>query len=359
VPISLAGTFPVSATNLGLAAAVPALNAKIVKLEADASKLTASLDTQIAVSADFPPNPLAHAPAFATALDVAAVAAALNPTTWVSANADNNLDLTADLATVEAQIAIVDPIVTDLDLGLGATGLVGWTYAGRAAAYGPALTSATASGYGGIAPTATVNALIIATSAFASWETFSEGFETGPTADTDLGERPAASRLTYLGSLSGSDWNTGARAQLKGIQLILSALEGQGIGLEGQIAASLGLNLPDPGVVVDAGLAVDFDAAFGNLATVQTDLTAGIAGITANIDATLALIASIEAQLSVGGLTFWSYSGPAGSLGATFAPEVAGGLPGVDDPSGPCYGLVIACASADDWSAFGQIFKTG
>ena len=359
MPLSLVGTFQVSAVNLGLAATVPALNAKIAKLTADASKLTASLDTQATVSADFPPNLVGHAAAFTTTLDPVVLTLALNPATWVTASGDASTDLSADLVAIDAQIAIVEPIEADLTLGLGAGSLIGWTYAGRAATYGPALTAATEKGYGGISPTTQVSALIIATATFASWETFGEGFEVGPSADTDLGERPAASRLTYLGTLSGSGWNTGVEAQLKGIELILSALRGQGLALEGQVAVSLGLNLPDPTVVVDAGLAIDLDVALENLVSVQTDLTAGISGINANIDATLALIASIEAQLSAGGLTFWSYSGPAGSLGATFAPEVAGGLPGVDEPNGPCYGLVIACASESDWDAFVNICKTG
>ena len=51
------GTLPVAAANVGLAAAVPCLNAQMGKLQLDVSKLQASLLAQLEVTAAFPPDP--------------------------------------------------------------------------------------------------------------------------------------------------------------------------------------------------------------------------------------------------------------------------------------------------------------
>jgi hypothetical protein len=336
-----------------------ALTAEVTKLTADIVKFQAALVAQATITASFPPNLVGQAAAFAGALSVASLTAALDPVTWVSVAGDANLSLVADLGIIDAQLAIVQPIAADFAAGVDTGELYGWTYAGRAAGFGTELRAATAGGFGGIGPAEDVSALIVATSLFASWETFSEGFETGTSADADIGQNPTTGRLVALGSLTGGRWNVGVAGILSTVLSLRAELEGLKAALEAQIQISLGVNLPDPTAIVDLGLAVDLGAALDNLVNVQTDLTAGISLLQARIDFLLGLIASIEAQLSAGGLTLWSYTGPAGGLGAALEVELAGGLPGVaDGPGGPAYGIAIASKSPSAWADFGLIFKT-
>jgi hypothetical protein len=359
VTLALVGTLPVSALNLGLQASTTGLQAKITKLTADISGLTAAVDTQVEVQASFPPSAAGFAAGFASALDVAAMTVAFDPSTWATANVDGNAALLVELGLVDAQIAILDPIVADITAGISAPGIYGWTYAGFAGGFGPALSIASAFGYGGIGATEAVSALVIATELFASWEAFSEGFETGDSAQVNLGETPSQARLRALGGLSGGEWNTGTRAVLNGLRLTLEALRGAKAGIESQIDVSVGLNLPSPAAQVDFGLGLDLDAALDNLLTVSADLTGAIAGIQAEIDATATLSASIATQLSAGGLSFWSYSGAAAGIGGELETALAGGLPGTSSgPRGACYGVVLVSKSPSVWADFGRVFKT-
>jgi hypothetical protein len=360
VPITQVGTLPVSSLNIGLVAGVAALESEIVKLTADITKFQGAVTAQLAITASFPPDLVGHAAAFAGALSVASLGAALNPATWVTTAGDANVELVADLGIIDAQLAIVQPIAANFSAGVDTGELYGWTYAGSAAGFGAELRASTVGGFGGIGPTENISALIIATSAFASWESFSEGFETGTSADANLdGTRPSFDRLQSLGSLTGGRWNVGVAGLLNAVLAFFAELEGIKASLEAQINLTLGINLPDPTAIVDLGLAVDLDAALGNLVNVQADLTGVIAGLQARVDFLLGLIASIEAQLSASGLTLWSYTGPAGEIGAALEGELAGGLPGVSDgPGGPAYGVTIASKSPSAWADFGLIFKT-
>lgn len=358
MPISHVGTSPASTLNLGLGATATGLGVKAAQLGFDVTKLTASLDTQAAISLGFPPDTAAYGAAFLLGLNPVQLASTFTPTTWASVNVTTNADLVADLALLEAQITILEPIAADLRAGVDAGGLSGWSYAGTAAGYGTELQAASARGYGGVATTDDVSGLIIATDAFTSWGSFSIGFNTGDSTRVDLGDNPSSDRLRSLVATTGGDWSTGVRGQLPGLELLLESLNGQRATILAQLDVSAGLNLPDPTAVVDAGLEIDLTAALDNLVNVQTDLDAGISGLNARINAIVSLAANLNAQLSAGGFSLWSYSGPAGQIGAAFAPEVAGGLPGVGRPRGPAYGIVIVGSLPSAWGQFGRIFAT-
>ena len=358
--ITKVGTLPVSGINLGLAAGAASIAEKVTKLTADISKLTAALDTQLSVTANFPPNLAGYAVAFAATLDPTALASAFNPLNWITLNAGANLSLLADLALADAQIALVEPTVLDLEAGLAAPGIVGWSYSGRAAGFGRTLEAATRAGFPSAGPDRDVSAIIIACADFASWGAFSAGFHTGDSSIRSLPATTDEERLRFLGSLGGGQWNTGAQALLSGLSLLLSGLRGAKSGAEAQIDLSLGIGLPDPSAIVNAGLSIDIDAALASMVSVQTDLTATIGAIQADSDATLSLTAELDAQLSAGGLTLWAYSGPASGLGSAFAPEVASGLPGAGSgPDGAIWGAAVACADPGAWAGFGRVVATG
>lgn len=353
MPIALVGTLPVAALNVGLAAAPAGIQAEIAKLTAQISGLAGAIAAQLQVTANFPPNLTGYATAFAT-LDASALLAAFNPANWVTLNAGANVELVAELGLIEAQLAVVGALVAPFEAGLAAPGIAGYSYAGRAAGFGHALAAATAGGIGSIPPTQNVNALIIGCADFDAWGAFSAGFNTGPSAQIDLGSIATPDSLRFLGSLGGGQWNTGLRDVFGVLASFLLELEGAKAALEAQIELSVGVNLPDPGVVINAD--IDVGAALENLVGVQADITADITLLQARIDFLLDLVASIT--LSGGGLTLWSYSGPAGALGSSFAPLVANGLPGVGGPNTPAYGVALACADAAAWANFGLIFKT-
>jgi hypothetical protein len=354
MPIVHAGTLPVAALNIGLAAAPTGLSSAIAKLSANISQLTAALTTQLSVTAIFPPNLPGFAAQFGLALNPAGLLAAFNPANWVTLNAGANVELAAQLGFIEAQLAIVAALAADFQAGVSAPVIAGWSYAGRAARFGPELETATRSGFGRTAPNTQIRALIIATENFASWGSFSQGFRTGfsgtPAETTDA-------RLVFLGELGGGEWNSGVQSLLSQFNLLLAELQGTKVTLHAQIALSLGIDLPDPTVIVDAGLSIDLDAALGNLVNVQADLTAEISGLQARIDALLELVANISIQLSAGGLSFWTYSGTAGDLGTALRAELQHGLPGGSGPGAVAYGLALAGAPAS-MSLFGSIFKT-
>ena len=159
-----------------------------------------------------------------------------------------------------------------------------------------------------------------------------------------------------MGVLGGAEWNTGVLDIYARIELLLLELQALKASIQAQIELSLGLNLPDPTVIVEAGLAIDLDLALENIINVQVDLTAQLELFQLRIDLILELIAELNAQLSAGGLTVWSYSGTAGQLGAEFATAIADGLPNAGGPNAPAYGLAIACASPSAWASFGNIF---
>lgn len=356
--IQYVGSLPVSSVNLGLAASINGLTAEIARLGIDLDKFTGALSLQADITSALPPDPTFPA-AFAGALDLAKLTEILTPANWVTLNADASTDLAAELALVQAQLDIVGEITGTLSAGLDAGSLTGWTYAGRARGFGTRLQAATAGGFGGVDPDTEVSALIIGCASFSSWGSFSAGFNTGESADEDLGETTTEERLQCQGTLGGGQWNTGAQDVFARLDLVRLRLEGTKAALLAQLDIAAGLNLPDPGDLLDLALQVDLDLALENLASVQTDLTAEIGSIQVRIDAVADLSAEISAQLSAAGLSLWSYSGRAGDLGAEFAPETHDGLPDAGGPDSAVYGLCIASASPSAWASFGQITATG
>lgn len=357
--ISRIGTFPASGLNIGLAAAPAGIAVQIARLNAEIGKLTLATATQIEVAAAGPPNIPGYIASFGAALNPANLASIFNPTNWVTAGADGALSLAVDLGLVTGQIAALNAVTADIRTGLTAPGIFGWSYSGKASGFGTALDGQTSAGFGGVDPRRNVSAVIIATGDFSSWGSFSTGMDTGGSANEDIGSRPQSSRLAYHGARSGSGWSPGLQVAFGPLSTLELELQGAKAGIETQAQLAVGIGLPNPADVVAASLDVDLGAALQNFVNVQLDLGTQISGLNARIDALTELTADINASLSGGGLTVWSYSGPAGQLGSSFVPEVQGGLPGTGDgPNGPAYGLVLAGASPQAWASFGKIFKT-
>lgn len=358
MPLELVGTFPVSVLNIGLAASPAGLAVEAALLADDIAKATVSIGANVLVEASFPPS--GALPALFASFDVAALTSILNPANWVTLNADANAELLLDLAFAQLQLAAMEPLVLDLQIGLGAPGLYGWTYAGNAAGFGTTLQAETAAGFpGGVLPSGNVNALVIATNSFTSWGSFGNGIRIGTSGDENLGNQTAVQRLKFIGSLDGGFWNVGVDGLLSGFEIILAGLRGKVSQIQAQIDLSLGLNLPNPIPIIEASFNVDVDVALGNLINVSTDLTGEISLLQARIDANVELAGNLALDLSAAGLTFWSYSGPASGLGSELATELATGLPGAGEgPSGAVYGLVLASADASNWNNFGRVFKT-
>lgn len=353
------GSLPVSAINVGLAASISGLTAKVSKLQADLTKLTPALAGQVEIAADFPPSPTMYAGSLTAALNQLELAAVLNPANMAGASADLSADLAADLAFVTAQLAIVESLQAAFTAGLEVGGVAGWSYSGPAAGFGSSLKGATENGFGRTAADAQIQAVVIATESFAGWQAFSQSVNTNGTANAPADVQ--AARLAFLGELSGAKWNAGVAALAASLDLLVADFRGQKAGLEASARVAVGLDLPDVSAVVDAGLSivadVGIDGLLDNMLNVSADLTGAIGGVTAQIEAVLALSSSIAAQLSAGGLTFWTYSGTASGLGAALKAELAGGIPGGSGPRAPAYGLALAGTPAN-MTTFGSIFKT-
>jgi hypothetical protein len=159
--------------------------------------------------------------------------------------------------------------------------------------------------------------------------------------------------LRSMGMLTGGEWNTGALTIWANLDLLLLELTGLRAGIEANIDLSIGLNLPDPSVLLD--LDVDLMAALEGMVDAQLDIQADIDLIDLKIDLILDLVAELDAQLSVDGLHVWTYEGPAAELGTNLAAELVDGLPGSGAPNHAIYGVAIACASPTAWAAFGNI----
>lgn len=353
MPLVFVGTLPVSGINIGLASAVVGLSAEVTKLQADLSKLDVAVAGQLKVTANFPPNAPLFAAAIGGWLTPVQIAAAFAGFPFISA--DVNADASAQLGIVQAQITVVLEIVTALELGLGAAAIAGWSYAGRAPGFGNALAEDTENGFPGFAPDAQIEAVIIATESFGSWQSFSEGVDTGGTAE----EQAAADleNLRFMGAKTGAGWNLGVASVFARIRLFLLELQGLAATLEAQIQVSLGIGLPPVQALVDFGLEFDVDVLLDNLVNVQTDFDAAITGLTAVIDARLAFIADLNAQLSAGGLAFWTYSGRADGLGASLRDAMLNGVPSGSGPKAVAYGVALA-GTASSMGTFGGIFKT-
>lgn len=345
--LTLSGVLPLSAVNLGLQASIAGLTAKVAKLGVDLTDFGAALEAGILVAADFPPDPTAYGAALAS-FTPADIIAAFDPTTWVALAADSNVDVGIRLGVVSLQVAAVGALFGALDIGLGAGKLWGWSYSGGARQFGLDLTAATQNGFGHTGPTEQIEATIIATESFTSWQQLASSM--------DLRD-PAG--LIFLGERTADRWS----AQVADLRLQLgrfkAELDGLKANLEASLAFSLGINLPDPQVVIGAGASVlldwGLDGLLENLVTVRSDLTATIGAIQADIDAILEMVAQLNAQLSAGGFAVWKYSGRAMDMGREFARAVDNGLPEGSGPGAGVYGLIIG-GSGDAMSAFASIF---
>jgi hypothetical protein len=366
------GTFPASSVNVGLAAAPAGLAVEVARLQEAIVKLTLAGATQIQLAgilATNPPDPAKYGLAAQVALNPASLVMNFDPSKLGLIVAPSVLPaMTVELGAAEAQLAVLSPLVGGLRTGLDTPGIAGWTYSGRAAGFGAKLASGTQSGFGGVPPNQPVSAVIVATNNFASWQSFSEGIDTGGSANTNLGTSTKQERLAFHGVRGAGSWSVGLDRVLKPLDITLSTLEGTRNRITSTLQILSGVVIPDVEPAISAalgGLSIDgwvterlpdmLEAMLG----VNVNYDAQIDGVAVKIDNVLELINDIEVSLSGGGLTMWSYSGPAGALGADFAPEIAGGLPGTTGgPNGSTYGIVLASASPQAWDAFGSIFKT-
>lgn len=358
MPLLFTGTLPVAAINVGLAAALPGLAAKGAKLTADVTQLGVALAGQVEVTADFPPNPASYVGTIGAALNPVDFAAAINPANIIGASIDLSTDAAAQLALVTAQLEVAEGVSSTLSLGLEASGVAGYSYSGPAPAFGSELERYTKAGIGKTPPTAQVQAVVIATESFASWGTFSQSVDTGGTAGA---EATATPRLAFMGELPGRSWNPGVASVGTEIDLLVADLRGQKSGIEASLQLMAGLNLPDPEVVVDAGLNIfaelGIDGLLENMVNVQADITGSIDGVTAQIDAVVELTGGIAAQLSAGGLAFWTYTGTAAGLGEALRAALGNGIPGGTGARARAYGLVLVGTPAS-MTLLGSILKT-
>lgn len=345
--LSLAGTFPVSAVNVGLASAVVALQTEVTKLGEEIVKFQAALLAQAEVAANIPDVATLTA-AVAGQLNLAEVTSQFS--NIVSASAEGNLDATAELGVVNGQILAVEGVLDPIEVGVSAPDIAGWSYRGRVDQFGPLLASSSTTGFGRFAASDVVTGMVVSTESLASWQSFSEGVDTGSSASAATADDAV---LKFLGTRSGADWNTGTAGLLARLRLFLTELRAIKATLEAQLLVSLGANLPDPAVLVD--VQVDVDALLGNLINVNVDLDGEISSIQARIDALIDLIGEIDAQLSAGGLSFWNYSGRADQLGPELAEALADGIPSGNGPDVPAYGLALV-GSSGSMGSFGSIF---
>lgn len=354
MPLALFGTLPVSALNVGLAASAPAITVKIGQLTAEIAALTPLLLLQANAK---PPTAALLAPTLKVAFKPTTIAAGLGGASFTGPSVA--LGIGGKIGAIEVSIGTVGKIVDQLSVGLDAGGIASWNYAGRAAGFGESLESATAMGFGRFGPKDDVAGVVIATENFGSWGSLSEGFNTG--ASSSVPVESGVDRLVYMGSLDGKSLNTGVAGALADINVFLGQLEGEKSGLEGSLQAALGIELPDPQVLIDAGLQVAADLGVEGILenlSIQADITGSIAALQAKIDALVDAQLELSAQLSAGGLSVWSYSGTAAGFGAALKGATQDGLPGANGPSAKTYGLALA-GSAPTMSVFGGIFFTG
>ena len=356
--IELAGTLPLSALNVGLAASVPGIGTEVSKLQADLSDLSPAVQAQIDVATAFPPNPASFAAVITAGLSPAELGAVMAPGTLTFIASEANLAVAAKLGTIRGQIGIVGSVKAALAGGLAAGSITGWSYSGRCNGFGPALESQTRLGFGELGPGDDVQGILVVAQSFASWQQFSKGMAVSPVAAP---ASPSDALLVAHGRRTGAQWNTGVASVAAHLDGFLAELEGLAANLEATLKFSIGANLPAPSVVVDAGLttfgAVGIDGLMSNLVSVRTDVTGAIGAVQADVDATVSLSAEISGQLSAGGFSVWTYGGRADGFGKAVTSVLGSGLPSGGGPGAVVYGLAIAGAGPS-MGAFGGIFKT-
>jgi hypothetical protein len=354
VPIELAGTLPLSAVNVGLAASVGGVSAEVSKLQADITDLTPAVAASVEVASHFPPNPTSFAAVIAADLSLAEIASRLNPANFATIGAELSASGAARLGLIEGEIAVVESIRGQLAGGLTAGDISGWSFSGRCDGFGPLLERETRSGFGKLGPAEQVTGVIIVTQSLSGWGQLAKSVSADPAPAGD-------SRLISHGTRSAAQWNTGVAKVAVELDAFLDELRGMKASLEANARVEIGLDLPDPSVLLDAGVqifdTIGIDGLLDNLVNVRTDVGASIGAIRADVDAAVSLSGEISGQLSAGGFSVWIYSGRADGFGAAVTGALAAGLPGGSGPGALVYGLALA-GTGPSMSTFGSIFKT-
>ena len=350
---------PVSALNVGLAAGLPVLTAKLADLNVQWTELTeASVEATLQVQPFNLPDLLSVTTALNASFNPLDVALEMNPLA-ITANASLDvLAIEAQIIATDVTLSLATEVTASFEAGLRTPGLSLWTYSGGAAAFGEQVTRW--NGVVGSDPTQDVQAIVVLTESFASWQAFGQGFNVGATAVSPA-EGGASGSLRALGSFSGAELNVGVAGVFQLAQQYQAALEALKLSLGEQRDFMLGIGLPSPDVIVTAGLDIvadlGFDALFENVVSLNVDFSAQIAGIRAQIDGVLALQADLTTQLSAGGLAVWRYSGAANMMAAAFEGVLAEGIPGgAGGALAPVYGIIVASDSPAAMASFGLIF---
>lgn len=350
MPLSAPVTVPVSALNIGVAGALPGIQAQVTELQIDLTKLGVIVTDLLPILALNLPTTAALGPAFA--LHLAHLPTIFLPTNWVKANVGFSADVGVQLGIVDLALELVTKIAASLELGLTTGGLQTWTYLGPAGKFASALAAAVGR------DARAVQGFVVACESLDNWGKFSVTFNTGST--TTQGQlRPGESKLTYLGGLTGAQLNTGAFHVKQVIDLYLLHLTGLRATLQAKLDLSLGVTPPNvTGITANLKAALPhIDLMVENLINVKFDPQVHITGINARIDAFLKLIGTLSASLSGGGLTFWSYNGQASGLGTELAAQTSGrGLPGGSGPDATIYAVATICASPSAFADFSLIF---
>jgi hypothetical protein len=341
--LSLVGTLPVSALNLGLTAAPVGLQAEVEFLASEILRVQGLFAAQAQLALNVP------APTLAAELQVGVSAGAL-PTISL----DMQAEIAIELGFIEAKLAVVGTLVAKLQAGVDAGGLIAWAYSGSTEGFGIQLDGATRFGFGAVDPDTEVQGLVIASESFSAWGNFGLGFNTGRPRQIS-GPVTSQQNLLLLGQLTGGQLNTGLLEVKVPIDLFLFQLRGLKAQAQASLEVSLGGALPSAG----ADLGLDLDAAFDAAINAGVDLDGMVRFLQLRVAGLLDIVANINAQLSGGGLSMWAWRGPAKEFGAALRAELVGGMPGAGGPSTPVYGLAVACAVPSAWAAFGGIFRTG
>lgn len=343
-------TLPVSALNIGLTAGLPVIALQIADINGTILGLEAAIAGSLTIVV---PTLVDFTAAIAASINLPAITAQF--TAMAALSVDLNASILIDLGLINIAISVVARVVANFEAGLAAPSLSAWTYTGGAASFGTGLANDLRDGLPTSAAADPIQGVIIATESFGSWGNFSAGFNTGTSAETELVGPRAGGNLDFLGTLGGGQLNVGVAALFNSFASFLLQLNGTKVALEVQLGITAGLNLPDIQVILTAALnaSANLDLLLSNFG-ISLNFLANIELLIAQIQLLIDLRASIN--LSGGGLSVWSYSGPANAMGAEFAAEVQNGLPNAGGPNTPVYGMAIATEQPSAWASFGLIF---
>lgn len=342
--MALVGVLPVSGVNFALTLAPPVLQAEITQLGIDLSKLGIALAGKLQMGLNVPSL---TGLASTLALFPPALASMLDPTKFITLGAALNVDLALQLGVIDIAVTLALSACAQLDAGFAVGGIAAWSYSGPASG----LASLARSDITG----AWQKGLMVATESISSWGQFSVSVNTGPSKTAVTGGPP---RLDYLGKLNGGEVMVGLLDIKALLDLIKLKLQGMKVALELQLQLTVGVNLPDPSelIAIAEDLISQVTHLLDNLVNVNADITLEIGLIQVRLDYILSLVAGITAQLSAGGLAFWTYSGN-GSLGADVAEAIANGVPGGSGPSNDIRAVILAHETPSVWAPFGTLLN--